>query len=205
MTRFLPFGSRSKTIQVNTLGAGGAPAVTYATWNPADKGTRAVLSNGDLTLQPSLGWWAGARTTISKSSGKWYWEFVPNGVAGGGVTIGAGNTSATLEDYLGIDAGGWSLYGGGTKIHNNVQTPWYSSVINSWDTIGVLMNMDAWEISVRVNNVDTWVMFSGLTGNIFAMYNGLNNVGVSNGWVANFGATPFAYSVPSGYNAGLYT
>lgn len=47
-------------------------------------------------------------------------------------------------------------------------------------------------------------MYTGLTGNIFAIVNGLNNVGTSNGGTANFGATPFAYSVPSGYNAGLY-
>ena len=51
MTRFLPFGSRSKTIQVNTLG-GGAP-VTYATWNPADKGN-ITLSGGDLITSSSV-------------------------------------------------------------------------------------------------------------------------------------------------------
>lgn len=64
--------------------------------------------------------------------------------------------------------------------------------------------MDAGEISVRVNDIDYGVMFTGLTGNIFAMFSGLNNVGTPNGGTANFGATPFVYSVPVGYNAGLY-
>ena len=110
MTRFLPFGSRSKTIQVNTLG-GGAPAVTYATWNPADKGS-ITLSGGDLLAQSNSGAWNSVRSTISKTSGKWYCEITCGGASGGGIALGSGTSSANLFDFPGTDANGWGIYGG---------------------------------------------------------------------------------------------
>lgn len=42
-------------------------------------------------------------------------------------------------------------------------------------------------------------MYTGVTGTIFATYTGYQS-----SQTANFGATPFAYTVPTGYNPGLY-
>lgn len=51
------------------------PSVTYATWNPSDKSANVTLSNGNLTATITANTaFYGARATIGKSSGKWYWE-----------------------------------------------------------------------------------------------------------------------------------
>ena len=42
---------------------GGGPAVTAATWNPADKGTGVVLSNGNLTAVGDGSTWRSCRST----------------------------------------------------------------------------------------------------------------------------------------------
>ena len=60
--------------------------------------------------------------------------------------------------------------------------------------------MDNGTIEIYVNNVSQGVMYSGLSG-IFSPYMSLSN---SESLTVNFGATPFAYPVPSGYNEGLY-
>lgn len=61
------FGARSGT---HTGGR------VYATWNPADKGGGVILLNGNrsvsLSTTPTDG--GSVRSTIGKSSGKWYWE-----------------------------------------------------------------------------------------------------------------------------------
>lgn len=63
------------------------------TWNPSDKTSDMVLSNGNLTVATNLnnGTHGGARGTTGKSSGKWMLQFT-------GVTL---NTSDQL-DYVGI-------------------------------------------------------------------------------------------------------
>ena len=203
MTRFLPFGSRSKTIQVNTLG-GGAPAVTYATWNPADKGN-ITLSGGDLIAQSNAGTWNSVRSTISKTSGKWYCEITCGGSSGGGITLGSGTSSANLFDLVGMDANGWGIYWGWpNKFHNGSNVAFGSGGnLVAWDIIQISLDMDWGNIYIGKNGTDFWLMYSWLgSWPMFIMASVYNNGTTA---TANFGATPFAYSVPSGYNAGLYT
>lgn len=59
------------------LGHGAAPPVTV-TWNPLDKGANITLSNGNLTaskLATDAGWTT-VRATLSKSTGKRYFEYI---------------------------------------------------------------------------------------------------------------------------------
>jgi len=67
--------------------------------------------------------------------------------------------------------------------------------------LGVLLNMTDGEISFRVNNTDVGVAFTGISGTIYAA---LGNINANHIITANFGATAFVYSVPAGYNSGLY-
>lgn len=60
--------------------------------------------------------------------------------------------------------------------------------------------MDGGTISFYKNDV-LQGSYSGLTGTQFALWEAFTPTGIG---TANFGATPFAYSVPSGYNSGLY-
>ncbi len=202
MTRFLPFGSRSKTIQVNTLG-GSAPAVTYATWNPADKDAWVVLLNWNLTAESTdyVNWHA-VRSTISKSSWKWYWEITQTaGFAGGNITQWVAKSTENLASFVWNWANWYWLFGDTQKINNSSFSAYGTLGRNIivWDIVQVLLNMDSGNVSFWVNWTTYGIAFSGLSWEFFAI--------VANAYstqTANFGATPFAYPVPSGYNAGLY-
>lgn len=186
--------------------------ITYATWNPAEiTGTEITLSNGNLTANFSYTTESSIKSTISKSSGKWYWEYAVNYNAVNYLSLGIGNSLMNHFALVGgVDAFGWAYtsssdLGQSYKVNNGIYTP-YASLYVTGDVIGVALDMDTGTIKFYLNGVDKGIAFSGLTGNIFAAsghYGGVINI---NGIVtANFGASAFAYSVPSGYNSGLYT
>jgi hypothetical protein len=100
------------TLTASLSGSGAAPV--YAALNPADISNpySTVLSNGNLTLgynaDTSRVAWRTIRSTVGKSSGKWYWEVRP---AGGsylisGVTNGA--AIATSDPSAHVYIGGIS-------------------------------------------------------------------------------------------------
>ena len=170
--------------------------MTYATWNPSDKGAAVTLSNGNLTASAGSDM---VRATISKSSGKWYWEVTFDSLAG--LTLGIATSSATLTSYLGSDANGWSYYSeNGNKINNATQEAYGASYI-AGAVIGIALNADDNEITFYKNNVSQGVAYTGLTGTYFAALGDGTIGGVG---VANFGATALTYSPPAGFNAGLY-
>jgi hypothetical protein len=173
-------------------------AYTYATWNPSDKNASITLSNGNLTATDSSGWFS-CRSTISVSKGKWYWEYTV--VSGTTQNIyGIANASASLSNLPGGDANGWGYQSvDGQKANNNSASA-YGSTFTNGDVIGVALDMDGGTITMYKNGTSQGIMFSSLTGSIFAAV-GMRGASVT----ANFGATAFAQTVPSGFNAGLYT
>jgi len=176
---------------------------TFATWNPSDKGTNIVLSNGNLTVavNPGGGTWNSVRSTISVSSGKWYWENTLSSATDSKV-CGIALSTATLANYIGNDANGWSYYGGGPqKINSNIFTNYGATYANG-DVIGVALDMDGGTVIFYKNGVSQGTAFTGLSG---AMFAGISANQVGDSWTTNFGATPFAFTVPTGYNPGLYT
>lgn len=177
-------------------------ARVYATWNPSDKGSACTLSNGDLTATGALSN-GSVRSTIGKSSGKWYWEISSTGSRY--PIIGVGDLTATLGSYPGADANGFTYYGlTARKITNAVQTVYGSTWSDAAHIVGVLLDMDAGTIEFYKNGVSMGVAFTGLSGTFYAMTGGDTDGGPSDA-TANFGASAFTHSVPSGYNAGLYT
>lgn len=119
----------------------------YATWNPLDydkgSGTPAtgrLLTGGNLNLAYASSTWAGYRSTIAVSSGKWYVEMTCE-IGGGGynTTLDALPTSQALSviapiqvvptsytDVLAIalnlDAGTWITYRNNTPVANGTTT-----------------------------------------------------------------------------------
>lgn len=181
-------------------------AITYATWNPADKNSTITLSGGNLiATQDATAGFHSLRSTTGVTSGKWYWEITPNVTSGSGVVnqlIGVANATAGLGTYLGADAAGWTYYGNsGVKINNSAQTA-YAATYNLGDIISVALDMDAGTLTYYKNCGSLGVAFSGITGTIYA---GLTVADSATQATANFGASAFSCSVPSGYNAGLYT
>lgn len=183
-------------------GSGCPPAAkTYATWNPSDKGAAVTLMAGRLVSVTSAS--GMVRATIGKSSGKWYWEVATNTFATTTPGVGIATASASLTQYLGGNANGYAWFANeGKKYTGGVGTAYAGSWTTITDVIGVALDMDAGTITIYKNGVSLGTMFSGLTGTFYPAMSG-NSASLSL-CVANFGAQPFAYSVPAGFNEGVY-
>jgi hypothetical protein len=191
-----------------TYPAGGSgPGATFATWNPLDKSANILLSNGNLSTSDPYDIGGSVRATVGKSSGKWYWEITAFGYS---ITaVGVGNSSASVMGTVGIDANGWAYFPTsgpvlGPKVTNNIVSAYAGFLISSYPfVIGVALDMDAGTVSFIYNNVDLGVAFSGLTGTLYPMATEASASAIPL-TLANFGASAFSYTVPSGYNSGLY-
>lgn len=205
------WNSKATTIQADYLNIG-TVGTNYATWNSADKGTGLTLSNGSLTATSSAvaaeaG--DGVRSTISKTTGKWYWE-VTVGVDAN-VSIGVANASANLDtggaNYIGFDNNGLGILGSNGNIAKNGATVGTISALATSDIISIAYDADSGTVAFRKNN-GTAVTLSGgnvPTGALFAAVGGQYGVaGATTSTTTNFGATAQTYAPPSGYTAGLY-
>lgn len=176
-----------------------AAVLTYATWNPADKGANMTLSGGNLgatVVSPNTT----VRSTIGKSSGKWYWEITVGGAATG--EIGVATSSATLVNYLGADAHGTGWAGSNGETYQSATNIGTFATYSTGDVLGFALNKDATnQLTLYKNNILQGTV-TIQAGTVFAAF---GHNGVTNVMTANFGATPFVYSPPGGYNAGLYT
>ena len=180
-----------------------AQGLSYTTFNPSDKGAGVILTNNNLTVSlsnsPNDG--GGVRSIIGKSSGKWYWEFTAGGVYALTAVMRSVD-SVAVQTFPGQGPAGWAYYSNGVKINNGIQTN-YGATYTTGDVIGVKLDMDAGTVEFLKNGVSQGVAFTGLSGIVYAAtgnYTVNTNLGT-----ANFGATPFVYPVPSGYNAGLFS
>ena len=182
---------------VLTTSSGGG--VVPTTWNPADKGSACVLSNGNLTgSAPSVN--GSVRSIFSASAGKWYWEVTSSTTYPPG--IGAGRVTASLAGYVGIDANGWAWYGDiGQKYNAGSGVAYGGAGSIAGVVIGIALNMDAGTITLYKGGVSLGVMYSGLTGAIYAMCGG--NASTASNFTANFGGAAFAGALPAGHVAGF--
>ena len=179
---------------------GSAPAVTYATWNPADKDAGITLSGGNLTAVNNTAN-KSVRATIGKTTGKWYWEVTNNVVAEN--DIGIANASMSLATYVGSDANGAGYDSADGKIYkNNTAVATGGATYGVPDIIGIALDVDAGTVKFYKNNTLQYTYTYGFTGTIYPATGGFIIAASS---TANFGASAFTYSVPSGYNAGVYT
>jgi hypothetical protein len=169
--------------------------MTFATWNPSDKGSGVTLSNGNLTGTGPEGNGT-VRATFGKSAGKWYWE-VTYSSGTYSPDIGIADASATLAHYNGFDSHGWGWFGNeGKKYTNGVGTA-LGTASTTGATIGVALDMDAGTCVLYKNGVLLGTLATGLTGTIYPACGG--NATVSTSFTANFGASSFTYTAPAGF------
>lgn len=175
--------------------------LTYATWNPADKNANITLSNGNLTGTTNAS--PGnviARSTISKTSGKWYWECTINQA---GAFHGISNSSEVLTNFAGqgTESLGYAYFGGVYNANASIASTTTYAV---GDVIGYAVDAGARTLYLYKNNtLQTTINISTyFTGAIFAAWSCSSAPNFSS--TMNFGATALTYTPPTGYNAGLY-
>jgi hypothetical protein len=169
------------------------------TWNPADKYGPLVLSNGNLRAAGVVFSEGGVRATLGRSTGKWYWEVTVTALNGStNNRVGVGTSAMSLSSHMVSSATGWAYqFGNGNKINNGTSVAYGSSLADA-DVIGIALDMDAGELKFYKNGTDLGVAYTGLTGELFPAFSYSDNTSQV---TANFGATAFTYSIPSGFSA----
>ena len=178
------------------------------TWNPIDKGAGITLSNGNLTASGPPSGWQAVRSVLSKNSGKWYWEIKVD-MTGANFFIGIGTSLETLT-YPGDTTEGYGYSSSnGYKFHSSGSA--YGDTFTTNDIISVALDLDNGKIWWAKNGIwqasgnpaaGTNPAYTSVSGDFFAM---VGLYGTENEVTANFGATAFSHSVPSGFKSFGYS
>lgn|SRR5262245_2320498 len=204
------------TLLLRGVGSQGAASVT-TTLNPSDKSANMVLSGGNLTGNISSGGDNGARATTSIASGKRYFEIkaVDAGTGAGADTgCGIATSSAGLTTVGATPSNAALIYVPSGNI-------WYNNA-NTGISLGTPAVGDVFCIALDMDNKRIWFRRNAGNWNNNASYDPSTNTGgisissvftsnaaypiitiyaISVHLTANFGATAFAQSVPSGFAA----
>lgn len=178
----------------------GTPSTIYATWDSANTNANITLTNGDLTATASAADVYAARSTIGKSSGKWYWEITVDATITNSASYGVKTSAEGTTVLVGDTANGYGYTDTGEKKTNGVDTAYGTAPANGV-VIGVALNMDDGELTFYRNNVSQGLAFTGLSGTFYA---GFSSGFGANAVTANFGASALTYTPPVGFNSGLY-
>ena len=158
-------------------------ASNYPTWNPLDfdpgQGTPTTvraLTDGNLNLAYAATTWAGYRSTMAATAGKWYVEMT--------CTAGGGGYNTTLDALPTSQAR--------SLISAISVAPTAGS-----DVLAIALNLDAGTWTTYRNNVQV------ATGSTTAGAEYCFRVTAGNGvnTFTNFGQRPFTYTPPTGYKA----
>lgn len=174
------------TIPTRGMSVGGATPVT---WNPDDKGSIIVLSNGDLSMDTSAaGNWNGARATVGKTTGKWAFEITTRSTFQ--IFIGVGTSQSAVgpasTDFVGHDAYGYGYYGANGQLYYNGSGSAYGSAYVAGSVITVIFDADARTLQFKLNGTlqGSPIDISALSGALYPIASIY-----ANGLDANFGPT----------------
>jgi hypothetical protein len=187
-------------------------SVPATTWNSADKSSIITLSNGDLTATAgALSGSNSVRTVAGKSSGKYYCEF-SSLVVGGNLFIGAANSSLVVESggFAGQAADSFGYYSVLGDVFLNSGSIGTVATYTTGSLIDMALDLDNARVWFRKNN-GNWN--NNGSANPATNTGGFDISGLDAGpyfviWTcgafgdtitANFGATAFAHTPPSGF------
>lgn len=176
------------------VSGGGAPK-TYATWNPADKGTNIVLSNGDMTAEKyGVYTWteAAVRNTIVKNSGVHTAEFyIVAAITGYSLMLGVATPTTSLTNIYTGEIIAW--YSANNKYVWNVSSSYATSPAVG-DYVGIKADFDAGTIQFYKNGVAQPVITDErIASNPYHLLFGSYYPGAK--VTLNTGATPFQYPI----------
>lgn len=200
-------------------GGGGS---TYATWNPADIAAGLSLSGGDLIVTRSGSGWAGVRANMGKSAGKWYYELYRSAGSDKAQTIYGTFALADTLSYPGHPGSNNASIGFqplNTTDVNLYQDGFVGAFGSQADVpinggIAIAIDVDAGSMWAKAIGAASWMgggsPASGTSptrtftsGATIYPATGINLAGCA--CTANFGASAFIESAPSGFNSGWYT
>lgn len=198
-------------------------APIYSTLDPSAKGYLITLTGGDLTAAHAAGSrWSHCRATLGKpisEGGKWYWEHtidILNSAASqmhGFANADAPLGTASIHGHLGStdDSCGIRKSGAGQEFYNGSVSEVILGAIAINYTIGHELDLAGNTYRQSVNGVWGGYVTRGFPATVAGNYSGTPDliypaVGFQQlqQVTANFGASPFAYTPPSGANAGWY-
>jgi len=181
------------------------PQVTYTTWNPSDKSTSVVLSNGNLTASFSETSQRGARGVHGKTSGKYYFEVTVDAAVDDG-EIGVSRAGADLENLVASLRYVWRAlspqYWNGT-VSESASTTWSGAtpvLMVAYDTATGKVwfgKNGAWNSSADPA-AGTGAHITFATGNTIFPHIQVSDA--AGQITANFGASAFTYTPPSGFS-----
>lgn len=153
------------------------------------------LSNGSLVFTSING---SIRTSIGKTSGKWYWEVKLNG-SDAAVYVGVANSNFPVGSTSPASNANWRWAYNGTKY------PSYDPYGAKWnvnEVIGVALDSDNGTLEFYKNGVSIGISHTDLKtlGEVFPVI-GTGGGSFSRTATINFGYTPFSYAIPRGYSS----
>lgn len=177
---------------------------SYATFNPSSLGTlRMTLSNGNLTATHVAGGDGSTRSTLAiTGTTAIYIEFTIT-QATGLTAIGICKEGAELFDLPGRNSIEWSYRNDGQKMNGGVAAA-YGASYTAGDKISLLLDLNAGTLVFYKNGSSQGTAYSALSGTFWIKVGGDDLGSPQQEIIANFGASSFTYSVPGGYNSGLY-
>lgn len=136
------------------------PPVVLA-WNSADKHADITLTNSDLTAAHAVAAFRSVRGTVSKSTGKWYFEVTFDTLVTFGI-VGLANATEALTNYIGGTTNSWGTGSSGPSqtYYNGSSTSVTPYSIGSTDRVDVAWDADAGYIWFRCDGV--WIGASGV-------------------------------------------
>lgn len=175
-----------------------ASGAAYSRWNFSDRsgyigGTLNTANMGTDALAGQI------RSTVSKTSGKWYWECTVL-TSTTNITCGVADSFASTTTYTGQEtrSAGYSANG---QIISNGTVLANVATYTVGDVLGFALDLSALTIAVYKNNALQYARSLGAS----TWFAACGQMGGSTGSVvANFGATALTYTPPAGFNAGLY-
>ncbi|MDH4418918.1 MAG: SPRY domain-containing protein [Acidovorax sp.] len=179
------------------------PASGFATLDPSRTGATGLLYGGNLSITTNQ--YGSSVSNIGKSSGKWYFEAICVDASQKATMFGVVRSSLFNKDiYPGAPDNGWSFYfhNGNTYINDTAADYAPSPGYNEW--VGCYVDLDAGLLGFISEGVDRGIAASGLPADTYCVIVGNGSSAAAGIQTINFGATPFAWTPPSGYNAGWF-
>jgi hypothetical protein len=186
------------------------------TFNPADR-TNVTLSNGNLTGTGTATTGA-VRAIDAVTTGKYYWEVTYNAGSNGNTSVGIANATANTASVASSPANAAVVYRTAGAIWVNGSNVGTSiGAITNGAVVCIAADIDNARIWFRIGAAGNWnnnvannpatnvggVAFSSIHSAGAAVYP-LATYGISGEQTtANFGATGFTGTVPSGFTSGI--